>query len=367
MIGVRPIIGLGCGLGFVVAIAIAMAQARGEGPEPARANVPEATRAEVLESIGGLPAHIVGRFRDPIRFVQLASGAYLVLDRRAHTVTRIDRSMETVEQVVEIGFEEGRVLVPSALAVAPNGDFAVADAPNLFERIQFFTSTGLPLGAFFLTTRVAPRLAVGALVLNGVGSLQFTGQSFLVNRPQSDALITELDLQGHPIRHVGTLRPTGHEGDQALHLALNTGLPLIDPTGGTYFVFQGGRPMFRKYDASGNLVFERHIEGPELDADIQTLPTTWPERSTAVGTFPVVAPLVRTAAVDDQGQLWVSLVSGTTYVYDARGEKVRTVQFRGAGALAPTSLFFTTDGRVLVTPGCFAFAAGPVSRAGQTP
>jgi hypothetical protein len=311
----------------------------------------------VLEAIGGLPAHIVGRFRDPIRFVQLPSGDYLVLDRRAHTVTRIDRSMNTVRQVVDIGFEEGRVLVPSTLAVAPNGEFAVTDAPNLFERIQFFADTGTPLGAFFLETRVAPRLAIGSLVLSGVGSLQFTGRSFLVSRPQSDALITELNLQGHPVRHIGTLRPTGHETEVALHLALNTGLPLLDPTGGFMFVFQGGRPMFRKYDASGNLVFERHIEGPELDADIQTLPTAWPERSTATGTFPVVTPLVRTAAVDGRGRLWVALVSGTTYVYDARGDKIRTLEFRGAGALAPTSLFFTADGRVLVTPGCFAFSA----------
>jgi hypothetical protein len=53
----------------------------------------------------------------------------------------------------------------------------------------------------------------------------------------------------------------------------------------------------------------------------------------------------------------VALVSGTTYVYDARGDKIRTLEFRGAGALAPTSLFFTADGRVLVTPGCFAFSA----------
>jgi hypothetical protein len=37
------------------------------------------------------------------------------------------------------------------------------------------------------------------------------------------------------------------------------------------------------------------------------------------------------------------------------GEKRRTVQFAAAGVLSPTSLFFGRDGRLLVTPGCYAF------------
>lgn len=45
-----------------------------------------------------------------------------------------------------------------------------------------------------------------------------------------------------------------------------------------------------------------------------------------------------------------------TYVYDAGGEKVRTVQFRGAGLISPSSLWFSSKGRLLVTPGCYEFA-----------
>ena len=43
------------------------------------------------------------------------------------------------------------------------------------------------------------------------------------------------------------------------------------PRGGFYFVFQAGVPMFRKYDGGGRLVFERHIEGVELDRAIAGL------------------------------------------------------------------------------------------------
>ena len=47
----------------------------------------------------------------------------------------------------------------------------------------------------------------------------------------------------------------------------------------------------------------------------------------------------------------VAFVLPYTYVFDADGDKVRTVQFHGAGVITPNSLFFGRNGRVLVTPG----------------
>ena len=41
---------------------------------------------------------------------------------------------------------------------------------------------------------------------------------------------------------------------------------------------------------------------------------------------------------------------------DTMGEKIRTVQFRAGGIVAPSSLAFSDKGRLLVTPGCFEFA-----------
>ena len=177
-----------------------------------------------------------------------------------------------------------------------------------------------------------------------------------MSQPETGALFTEFDLTGTARRNVGTLRLTGQEADRDVHLALNAGIPLVHPGGGWYFVFQAGVPMFRRYDDRGTLVFERHIEGPELDGTLLSLPTRWPRRKTGEGReIPVVPPLVRAAAVDPIGNLWVSLMSTYTYVYSPAGEKIRTVQFRGAGFIAPTSLFFTNKGTLLVTPGCYEF------------
>jgi hypothetical protein len=314
--------------------------------------------ADVLRATGALPAHIANQFDEPIGFAQASNGEYILLDRRAHTVYGIDREKTRVRKIVEVGFEKGRVLGPGVLALSKDDILAVADAPNGVERIQYFALSGALLGGFLLQTRAAPRLAVGPMILNGVGSMSFTGRTFLINRPEDGALISEIDNRGAVLRYVGTLRKTGHESDPDVHIAMNIGLPLMDPSGGFYFVFMAGVPKFQKYDAKGNFVYERHIEGPELDADLRTLPTVWPRRATPEGkSLPFVPPLVRAAAVDPTGRLWISLMQPFTYVYGANGDKLRTVQFFGASVIPVTSLSFASGERVLVTPGCYEFNA----------
>ncbi|MGC4085722.1 MAG: hypothetical protein QM736_27250 [Vicinamibacterales bacterium] len=46
-----------------------------------------------------------------------------------------------------------------------------------------------------------------------------------------------------------------------------------------------------------------------------------------------------------------SFEGGFSYVFDADGDKVRIVRFRGAGNISPTTMFFGPGGRLLVTPG----------------
>jgi hypothetical protein len=324
-----------------------------------------ARKPDVVRSAGAIPANIAGRFREPIGFQQAASGQYFVFDRRAHTVYGIDETQTSVWEIVQIGAEPGRIIDPTAFSVEPNGTFVVADAPNNRERIQIFSAAGFRLGGFALPGRSRPRVQFGNFVLNGIGSLQYTGSSILMSQPETGALVAEYTLAGGVNRTFGTLRATGHEDDPELHLALNSGFPLIDPQGGFLFVFQTGEPAFRKYDRTGRLVFERHIEGREIDEAIAKLPTHWPRRSTADGELPLVTPTVRAAAVDRAGHLWVSFAAPYTYVYDRDGDKVRTVQFRAAGILSPVALFFGHKGRLLATPGLYEFDVDAVSGAGH--
>jgi hypothetical protein len=318
-------------------------------------SVRAAIPVEQLKPVAALAPHVAGLFREPTGFQQLPTGQYLVFDRRGHAVYGVDRARTTASQIVRVGHEKGNIIQPVAFGAASDGSFIVADAPFGRERVQLFAVDGTRLRGFALPGRVEPRVQFGGLVLNGVGSLQYDGASIYVNEPERGALITEYSLEGHAVRTIGRLRATGHEGDADLHAAFNTGLPLVHPQGGFYFVFQTGEPRFRRYDAKGTLLFERVMQGVELDPLIATLPTRWPRRDKGGREMPVVPPIVRTAAVDAEGNLWVAFTVPYTYMFDADGDKRRVLQFVATGVIAAHSLDFAPDGRLLVTPGCYIF------------
>ena len=314
-----------------------------------------AVAVQTLRSIGGLPPHIVGMFEEAVSFQQAKNGLHYVFDRRGHAVWTIDPQRTIARKAVTIGAEPGRILEPFGFDAAADGTFVVADVPARSDRIQLFDATGTWQTGFFVTSNPVARVTIGNLVLSGIGSIRHAGNSVLVSYPETGALFTVYSLTGTATRSVGRLRPTGHEGERDLHVAMNSGIPLVDPTGGYYFVFITGRPMFRKYDASGALVFERHVEGREIDGLLDSQPTQWPRRLFAEREMPVVTPVIRAAAVDPRGQLWLSMTVPYTYVYDRDGDKARTIQFYATGLLSATSLSFTPAGRLLVTPGCYEF------------
>jgi hypothetical protein len=323
---------------------------------PAPANSGQ-TRVETLRSVAAIPPDIAGRLEEPAGFVQLPSGDYLLFDRRGHTVFRVDRELTAARPLVRIGVEPGRILLPFGFDLDPTGLLVLGDAPGRGERIQVFETDGTRLGGFSLPPRPEARMQFDGVMFNGITTLRATArQTVLLNQPETGSLITEYDFGGHIVRSIGRLRATGHEATPAVHLALNSGLPLPVPSGGYYFVFQSGEPHFQRYSASGALMFDRAIQGRELDLWLQNQPTSW-SRTTAADdrTAPVVRPLVRAAAVDRDGNLWVSFRLPYTYVYDEEGEKRRTLQLQGGGPLVPTSLSFAPDGRLLVTPGGYIF------------
>ena len=294
---------------------------------------------------------MAGVFEEPVAFQCASDGTHYVFDRRAHTVYRLPPDLSEATPIVKIGFEDGRLLGPSAFDLGNDDWFVVADAPQGRERVQLFDRHGVRIAGFTLPGRAAPRVSIGAMVLNGVGSLAFTGRSVLINQPETGGLVTEYGMSGTPLRTFGTLRATGFERDRAVHLAMNVGIPLLHPQGGYWFVFVAGSPLIRRYTAAGTLLFERILQGRELDPVLASLPTTWPRRTFHGEEVPLVPPVVRAAAARPNGELWVSCVIPHTYVIDPDGDQSRSVQFRAAGIIAPNSLSFASGSRLLVTPG----------------
>lgn len=315
----------------------------------------QAIDPEPLRAAGGLPPHVVGAFEEPAGFEQARDGTYYVFDRRRHAVHAVGPDRSSSRLLVDIGAEAGRIIQPSGFDVGADGRFVVTDVPRARARIQTFGPGGTRLGGFELPGQPAARVVIGDSMINGAGTVQLTERGLLLSHPESGALFTEYSHAGYPIASVGQLRATGFNADRDLHVAMNAGLPLVDPAGGYYYVFVTGRPAFRKYDARGVLVFERVIQGTEIDGLLARQPTTWPTRQILERQVPLVTPLIRAAAVNARGELWISLAVPVTYVFDPSGDKTRVVRFQGAGLLTPSSLSFAPDGRLLVTPGCYAF------------
>jgi len=309
-----------------------------------------------------LPPEVAGRFRDLANLQQGADGSYYGFDRRAHAVHRINAAWTSSTVIVDIGQAKGELLQPSAFDSAGD-EFVVSDAPFGVDRLQLFWKDGTSMGAFQPQVRSLPRVTIGSAVMNGAGSLEFTGSAILLSEPDTGWLVSEYSLDGKPLRHFGLLRPTGHEADKDVHIGLNTGIPVATPDGGCWFVFQAGVPLLRKYDRRGELVFERHIQGAEVDPLVRALPTAWPRRGTGPHrVLPLITPSVQAAAAAPDGSLWVALSLPYVYVFDAAGDRTRVVELHGAGVIRAGSLAFSRQGRLIVTPGGYEFDAGLPAR-----
>lgn len=316
-----------------------------------------APAVEILNSVAAVSPRVATTFREPAAFVETGDGRFLVFDRRAQAVFSLDANLATPKKLTAVGPSDGELLSPFAFALTGQRSFIVLDVPGAYERVQTFHDTGTPLTAFskWPERGAAPRLTVGGTVFNGFSPVTASRAGLLTQAPGSAALFSELDVSGRVLRQVGQWRATGFERDALLHRALNAGVALEAPDGSLWFVFTGGLPLLRKYTAAGDFVFERHIEGPELDPVVQALPTVWPTRIIGSREIPVVAPTVRAAAFAPDGRLWVSLVTPFTYIYDEAGNKSGTVQFRGANPIAADHIAFGKDGRILVAPELYVF------------
>jgi hypothetical protein len=280
-------------------------------------------------------------------------------------VHRIDAAWTSATRIVAIGQARGEILQPSAFDSAAD-IFAVSDAPFALDRIQIFYKDGTALGAFQPRERSLPRVTFGSAVMNGAGSLALTKDTVLLSEPDSGWLVSEYGIDGTLRRSFGQLRPTGHERDPDVHIALNTGIPVPAADGGLWFVFQAGVPVLRKYAPNGDLEFERHIEGIELDPIIRTLPTSWPRRRVSetrdARELPLIVPNVQAAAVAPDGHVWIAMTLPYVYVFDRSGDKARVVQLEGSGRINATSLAFSRKGRLIVTPGGYEFDVSAPAR-----
>src|SRR5687768_5749865 len=183
---------------------------------------------ETLRAVASMPAHIAGTFNDVAACHTTPDGEYLVFDRRAHSVYRVP-SKGPAKQIIQIGVEPGRILLPLAFDSASDGTFVIADSPQGTERVQIFFYLGGAAGGFTLPTRTVPQVALGDLVLSGLGSVNCTCKNVFRSAPLSDEVVTERRHGGEVVRTFCELRATGREQALELQLALHGGMAISLP------------------------------------------------------------------------------------------------------------------------------------------
>src|SRR5690606_37601331 len=224
------------------------------------ADVPRPGDVVRLESVRAMPPHLTAAFEEPAGFARQPDGRALVFDRRQHGVFAIDAARTAVTRLVDIGHETGRLLRPRAFDVHQDGRFVVADAPGLRPRVSVFTPDGRLFNYFEIAGTSRPRVAIGNVVLDGIASTRLLDDTVLFSLPEQGGLVSEYSLAGTPVRTFGELRPTGHEANRDVHLALNAALPVPAPDGHVFVVFLAGAPALRKYAPDGRLVYARVVQ-----------------------------------------------------------------------------------------------------------
>ena len=191
------------------------------------------------------------------------------------------------------------------------------------------------------------------MVVSGIASIQFTGSSILISQPENGALVTEYAASGREGRSFGELRATGHEADRDLHLALNSGIPLVDPSAGSSSCSTPAFRCFANTTAMAACVFERRMQGAETDRIIERLPAQWPRRDGELrGRALDRARRGRRSPRQPVG-LASSIPTRTSSI--RRATRFGRCSSAASTSIAPTGLFFTANDRLLVTPGLFEF------------
>ena len=123
---------------------------------------------------------------------------------RATRVTASTTAQASAWEIVQIGAEPGRIIDPTAFAVDARRH--VRRRRRARATASASRSSRRPVSASAASSCRAgreARVVLDNIVLNGIGSLQYTGTSILMSQPETGALITEYTLAGGANRTFG--------------------------------------------------------------------------------------------------------------------------------------------------------------------
>lgn len=264
---------------------------------------------------------------------------YVVSDRTRNSLLVINERSEIVREIAGIGSAPSRLFRPGYLDVASDGAIYVQDGGN--ERVQSFDLDGRYLGGFATT----PFTGFAA----GAGGEVFLGQ------PETGRLVTVYSRDGKALRSFGSLKklsevygPDFAQDDEKWRNAINRVKLSVEPDGNLLVSFMLA-PYIQKYTREGELIFERRLEGPEIERLAQSVLSPEGGGNLTVSTDGFPEHVMSLEAVSlPGGEINVVLTDGSVYVADAEGRRLRVLRPRAEGRFTPEMIGRSPAGETVV-------------------
>jgi peroxiredoxin len=242
------------------------------------------------------------------------SGKYFVSDLKSNRVLVLNEHQQVEREIGGIGSGPGRLLHPNNIGVSNDGELYVYDAYN--DRIEGFAADG-SYKSEFQTTR-----------FKGFGVTP-KGEIYL-GQPEKGSLITVYTGSGKRLRSFGQLKkfseiygPKFSYKDDLYRLGINRINLAIDKDGNTYVSFMLA-PLIQKYNPEGQLLFERRLEGPEIDHLTRVLLTETEDIyvTTSLDGFQEKIIAIDPVIEPETGNVYAIFIDGSVSIIDPDGNPI---------------------------------------------
>jgi hypothetical protein len=266
-------------------------------------------------------------------------GLYVASDRARNSIVVLDEGARIQTEIGGIGSAPGKVFRPGYLDVADDGAIYVQDGGN--ERIQSFDIAGRYLGGF----DASPYMGFAA----GTGGEVYLGQ------PEKGKLVSVYSREGKLLRSFGALKTFAEvygadyaQKNETYRTAINRVRLTTDGEGNILVSFMLA-PIIQKYTRRGELVFEKRLEGPEVERLAEMVANDSGESyfTMSMDGFPERVMALEATALPG-GEINVLLTDGSVYVADAEGRRLRVLRPQAAEGFTPDMTGASPGGELLV-------------------
>lgn len=180
------------------------------------------------------------------------SGDLFILDTEKKQILVFDSKFKFIKRFARDGQAPGELIMPVELNISNKGEILVSDLVNGLVR---FDSNLIPMDKIIKFKKM----------YGSINAIYGRGNDIYVNNPIADRLIEVYDSSGNFKKSFGDMFEIERISAKA---ALNAVAMTFDTEGFLWVCFKH-KPLVRKYDSSGVLIFEKEVTTPFIEKQKQ--------------------------------------------------------------------------------------------------